>query len=253
MTDHPIIFSAPMVQALLAGRKTQTRRLLTKRNSHFDGGKWPNYLSEASFHWDRAWVDEGPSPAGNPGPYLKLPVDHLDEELINRVYAAVWPGDRLWVRESYQQWPPENLRAEADRPRLYRATDPEPPAMDIPSFAHHWQGKFRWRPSIHMPRWASRLTLTVTEVRLQRLQDISEADAREEGVDRQSRKVRQMWLFGADKAERDRIFLHACKWEFEDLWNSLHGPEAWDANPWVVALTFTVAHGNIDQIGGANG
>ena len=93
----------------------------------------------------------------------------------------------------------------------------------------------RWRPSIHMPRSASRLTLTVTEVRVQRLQDISEEDARAEGIEGEFLPWPQgYWTY--------RPY-------FAELWNSLHGPDAWDANPWVVALSFTVQHGNIDQIG----
>lgn len=207
MTDRPIIFSAPMVQALLAGRKTQTRRVLDNKRG-----------------------------------IMRERDDALD---CVRFYV----GDRLWVRESYQQWPPENLRADADRPRLYRATDPEPPAMDIPSFAHHWQGKFRWRPSIHMPRWASRLTLTFTDVRVQRLLDISEADAEAEGIER-LKSGRGFYDPTATKAA-----VHLGEWTstakqgFSRLWNSLHGDDAWDANPWVVALTFTVQRSNIDQLG----
>ena len=111
MADRPILFSAPMVRALLAGTKTQTRRLLTPRNTLFDGGRWPNYLAEHAFHWDRAWIDLGPSPAGNPGPYLKLPVTNIAmqpesrEETVHRVYPVTQPGDRLWVREGWYTVP----------------------------------------------------------------------------------------------------------------------------------------------------
>jgi hypothetical protein len=235
MTDRPIIFSAPMIRALLDGRKTQTRRQVTQRNTLFDGrdARWTNWLHESAFKWADAWVDPGPSPAGNPGPYLKLPViglacdpEYPQEETVHRIYPRIQPGCRLWVREAHA------LVGTVDPGwLLYRAdgyesecirhgfTRPFPPETAV-----------RWRPSIHMPRWASRLTLIVTDVRVQRLQDISEADAVAEGIDLPLK---------ADQPPTMR---------FQSLWNSLHGPEAWDANPWVVALTFDVHRGNIDAL-----
>jgi hypothetical protein len=142
-------------------------------------------------------------------------------------------------------------------------------AADFPQATAAWGP---WRPSIHMPRWASRLTLTVTGVRVQRLQEISEADARSEGASWRLgcsgflgkdagwsmdwSRVGEMSAFahrkpgGPAKApltEKD-ISLPDARMAFASYWNSLHGPDAWDANPWVVALTFTVQRGNIDQI-----
>ena len=149
MTDRPIIFSPTMVRALLAGRKTQTRRLAT-------------------------------SPL-----------------------ARCVPGDRLWVREGYAQH-----AAGFD----YRA--------DFAGFSQPAAGP--WRPSIHMPRWASRLTLHVEAVRVERLQDIREADAVAEGMNW------PVWRL------------------FQSVWNSLHGPDAWNENPHVVVLTFRVERANID-------
>lgn len=233
MADRPILFSAPMIRALLSGTKTQTRRLLTPRNTLFDGGRWPNYLAEHAFHWDRAWIDLGPSPAGNPGPYLKLPVTNIAmqpesrEETVHRVYPVTQPGDRLWVREAFVAGfdiADETGCPVGDRKAWYRATDaglswfdPDTEStLDNPP----------WKPSIHMPRWASRLTLTVTEVRVQRLQEISEADARAEGVTATDRST--------------------ARGVYSRLWDSLHGPDAWEANPWVVALSFDVRKGNID-------
>ncbi|HUV48247.1 MAG TPA: hypothetical protein VMX11_04645, partial [Actinomycetes bacterium] len=102
-------------------------------------------------------------------------------------------GDRLWVRETFAC--PETVR-------YYRADD----AGILPPGT-------KWTPSIHMPRWASRLSLTITDVRVQRLQDISEADAEAEGLD------------GRD--------LFACTWV------NLYGPKSWLTNPWVWAITFT--------------
>lgn len=249
MADRPILFSAPMIRALLAGTKTQTRRLLTPRNTLFDGGRWPNYLGEEAFHWGRAWIDPGPSPAGNPGPYLKLPVTNIAmqagsrEETVHRVYPVVQPGDRLWVRETF------SVTSDGCFPSYIRfRADPEG-TPGVPCHPDKRYGsRTEWRPSIHMPRWASRLTLTVTEVRVQRLQEISEADAVAEGYF--SAAVTPI----CDGPDCETDLARSCsrgacdvskRW-YADLWTSLHGPGSWEANPWVVALSFDVRKGNID-------
>lgn len=229
MTDKPIIFSAPMVRALLGGRKTQTRRVLNpqppaqpKANCHpankprHAAPYLDAYCGEPrtpqnprgqgrDWHW---WqVDDRPGPVACRSPYA--------------------PGNRLWVREAYDKI--------ASQPGavFYRA-DYE---------AKHGDGAgLGWAPSIHMPRWASRLTLAVTEVRVQRLQEISEADAKAEGSPSHDSSIWGMAGIFAPNHPGNHIAT------FRNLWNSLHGPDAWDANPWVVALTFTVQHGNIDAI-----
>jgi hypothetical protein len=191
MTDHLIIFSTPMVRALLreAERpgtgKTQTRRVLKAKS----GVIAARSVLQHGLHWmgieyDRSWP-------------LRLP------------YA---PGDRLYVRESH---------CVIDYRCRYRADEERFEPKDF---------GLRWRRSIHMPRWASRLTLTVTDVRVQRLQEISEADAVAEGYKQPPEGV---------------IGWPPVGW-FADLWNSLHGPGAWEANPWVAAYTFTVQRRNID-------
>lgn len=209
MADKPIIFSGPMVRALLEGRKTQTRRLLKL------AGRSPEYVGPAGCQDDPVcWGWEMPDLGG----YVTLEGDEKDHlpgwrngwRDWNGAYA---PGDRLYVREA---WAPYD-----DGDCLYRATVEDDTDYSLEDIA-----EIRWRPSIHMPRWASRLTLTVTDVRVQRVRDISNEDAVAEGC-------------------TDGVF----PWrEFCDLWNSLHGPDAWVRNSWVVALTFTVAHGNINQI-----
>ena len=132
-------------------------------------------------------------------------------------------GDRLWVREAF------TCEGQSEGEALYRATVDEDTGYYAEEIA-----EIRWRPSIHMPRWASRITLTVTDVRVQRLQDISEADAVAEGAD-----VAQLRMYPE--------LGNARHW-FRALWNDLHGADAWERNPWVVALTFTVQRGNIDQV-----
>ena len=160
-----------------------------------------------NWHW---WqIDDRPGPVA-----FRLP------------YAT---GDRLWVREAVcwvSRW---GWR--------YRADD------DDLSDKREAGEVGRWRPSIHMPRWASRLSLTVTEVRVQRLQEISEADAAAEGCEATGWRP----TYGnPDNAGFEESI--PAKDAFADLWNSLHGPGAWEANPWVAAYTFTVQRGNIDAI-----
>lgn len=176
--DRPIIFSAPMVRALLDGRKTMTRRKAWKKEGERGFVQW----------------GEGPSP-----------------------WQRVQPGDRLWVREACMSDP--------DRFTIYRADWERYNVCDT----------MRWRPSIHMPRWASRLTLTVTAVRVERLQEISCADAIAEGI----APAANSQTIDCDTPDpRD---------EFHALWDRLHGEGAWDANPEVVAITFAVRKGNIDD------
>jgi hypothetical protein len=135
-------------------------------------------------------------------------------------------GDRLWVREAHA------ISANPDRPPAYRAGHDEAraagPYVDV-----------KWRPSIHMPRWASRLTLIVESVKVERLQDISLQDVRREGCE-----VRQFWLFGADAEERQRIGAGV----FRALWESINGSDSWAGNPWVAAISFHVASANIEKL-----
>ena len=191
--ERPILFSGPMVRALLAGRKTQTRRVV-----RLDG-------NSDDFGFVR-WQDGYPDGA--------RPVFDICGEVFSRRCPYGQAGDRLWVRETWQCVSPGPLRdwpgIGDQRPRkvshlnrscvtIYRA-DGEMP------------GDERWQPSIHMPRWASRLTLEITGVRVERLHDISEADAIAEGCD------------SADG--------------FRELWGSINGDGAWDANPWVWVVVF---------------
>lgn len=222
MTDRPIIFSAPMVRALLDTRKTQTRRVLKPQPEPFEIA--PGQMCEVA-----AELIDGESV-----PRLRL------GRVLTTHKIPFAPGDRLYVREGHMlchafgqgrddgmRWGPwggmpTTISPDKTQVAYYRASfercDPH-----------------RWRPSIHMPRWASRLTLTVTDVRVQRLQEISRGDAMEEGCPFQN------MADGPDPRG----------W-FRDLWNSLRGPDAWDANPWVAALTFTVEHRNIDTQETAN-
>jgi hypothetical protein len=172
--EHPIIFSGPMVRALLEGRKSQTRRLAT-------------------------------SPL-----------------------RRVQPSDKLWVRESFHPW-----KGSASGKTIVYVADDE--WIDWGS-GERFHDKVWWlsrvTPSIHMPRWASRVTLDVTDVRVEPLQEISEADASAEGVG-------DPYLGSPFEEQATTI---SCRMQYRNLWKVLHGPLSWDANPLVVALTFTVEH-----------
>ena len=212
MADKPIIFSAPMVRALMDWRKTQTRRLMP--------------------HQETLKVAYSPIVSG-----IRI-FNYAGEEEISRPPYA--PGDRLWVREAFigpyayevNEYPPRDW---GNKPIWFPADGPVP---------DKFAGQFwhRARPSIHMPRWASRLTLTVTDVRVQRLQEISAADSIAEGV-----QCGTCEFMNTSACNGRGCFASIAA--FQALWNSLHGPHAWDANPWVAAYSFAVQHGNIDTQG----
>lgn len=221
MAVKPIIFSAPMVRALVAGRKTQTRRVL----KHQPQG-------ECSF-------------AG----FYSVPLScafqcRLQGEkklLTQRVPYA--PGDLLWVREA---WAPldacthndPGAKAMADR-GFYRADH----LVDCGDVS-------RWRPSIHMPRWASRLTLRVTHVRVQRVQEITPEDAEAEGLFRSAFASERAKECGCDWAWGDETRTGSQVSAFAALWSSINARRGfgWDTNPWVSATTFEVIRKNVDEV-----
>lgn len=220
MTDRPILFSAPMVRALLDGRKTQTRRVIKPT-------KKPLAEGQLLIRWGAQF--------GGQCERFELP------------YAI---GDRLYVKEAWRTWkdldhlpPIETLIHEA--PIFYE--------LDRDNCDRHG----RYRSARFMMRHMSRLTLTVTDVRVQRLQDISEADAIAEGCLYQASTDHGPLIncYGPDCPVQSAMScnLHGCwgiREQFADLWNSINGPDAWAANPWVVALTFDVHRCNIDTLKG---
>jgi len=210
MKDRPILFSAPMVRAILEGRKTMTRRVIKLKDltRHPDGDKW---------YKDRVWSWRVRSGAWT---------DHTHDSLLS-LCPHGQPGDRLWVRETWTYDNKEYVQTYKDEPWrgmpdigtaevYYRATERTPDAFP------------RWRPSIFMPRWASRITLEITNVRVERLNDISEEDAECEGISSS---------FGNWKNYTDQsVVCQTSKASFRTLWESINGPGSWDANPlvWVV-------------------
>jgi hypothetical protein len=195
VTDRGVIFSGPMIRRLLAGDKTQTRRLAT-------------------------------SP-------------------LRRVAA----GDRLWAREN---WRAEELPDGLDGVR-YQVDDAFAPIENTRDAADAWLAATRrpagrWRPSIHMPRWASRLTLIVDEVRFQAVGAISESDALAEGIVPDDKKG--FWVPGVEHPNKDFPWLSrsTAREMYAAFWDTLHGSGEWLTNPSVVALTFRVQFCNIDRL-----
>lgn len=241
MTDRPILFSAPMVRALLGGRKTQTRRVL----------KPQPYSAESLVSYDRnsgKWMSCEPSPATGG-------TRQMDPWRPLRIKI----GDRLWVREKFIPDPPSDDPCWDNHTCSYvefsgcgsRIAN-VPPALRGPAFCIYaadpkWSAgnDIDWRPSIHMPRWASRLTLIVTDVRVERMQAISEADAVAEGCFKGKASGRVFANEAAMHLGGDE-WANARDW-YADTWEAINGAGAWDANPWVAAYTFTVIPKNIDE------
>lgn len=199
MKTHPILFSGPMVRALLDGRKTQTRRLMKPPYGIFElvGGE------------------------------------------MKPLHTRVNPGDLLWVREAW------TTGAHLDQTKPVQI--PTTQSIGYPADEDGpWWG--RLRPSIHMPRWASRITLKVTDVRVQRLQNISEEDARAEGIEvMRSGPVVGYFIDSSDVAHE------SARSAFHTLWDSLNakrwdGAGSWARNPWLVAYSFEVIHSNVEGL-----
>lgn len=231
MPDKPIIFSAPMIRALLDGRKTQTRRVLNPQPEQNSAGLWV-YPPSTTKTTKRNWRG-----------FCQTDEDGLASFILSTPHAPYAPKERLWVRETwsgehvFRMIPPASRPVGVDlgegnaafRENIWYWADGNPEFGD-------WE---RLRSPIHMPRWASRMTLGVTEVRVQRLQEISEADAVSEGMV-------PVWPDGIP-IQHDGSGA-VCREAFCHLWNTIHGPDAWDENPWVCALTFNVHRCNIDQM-----
>jgi hypothetical protein len=236
MSDKPILFSAPMVRALLAGTKTQTRR-----GNHLERlrrfGPITEFGRSDTNGYDWHFRDKG----------MRWH-DLRHAELLN---ALPWQtGDRLWVRESWNWTSIKDLAPGETIGRTVEECCKANGGFACPcgdgivytatnANQHPEYGKALWKPSIHMPRWASRLTLTVTDVRVERLQDISREDAIAEGVQWQWRQRDEDGEYSVTGATNPVI-------AYRELWNAINGPGSWESNPWVAAYTFTVGLHNID-------
>ena len=203
MKERPILFSGPMVRALLDGSKTQTRRVLKVPHEN-PLGKWE------VLPW--GGPNGGRTRDGKTVPFQNVIGHTRTGEIIACPYGE--PGDRLWVREAH---------AVDGKKVFFRAAHEESegagPRVDI-----------RWRPSIHMPRWASRITLEITSVRVERLQDISDADCVAEGCGALPSAI------GCPMTSAPGETIPRAM--FRALWESINGHGSWAANPWVWRVEF---------------
>jgi hypothetical protein len=202
MKARPILFNGPMIRALLAGSKTQTRRVV--------------------------------KPQPNSGPNGEMVCLGGEEwGLLDGILSGDWrcpygrPGDLLWCRETWA-----HVHGITQRPAAIYRSDPMYDGCKPGDFP--WQ----WRPSIHMPRWASRITLEITDVAVDQVQEISGIDARREGVSVPAHIPHD----GAD--------LYWARREFRSLWDSINAARGfgWDANPWVWCLSFRLIEANVDDV-----
>lgn len=213
MKEIPILFSSAMVQAILAGRKTMTRRI-----------KGLNVLNE----WPSSWVHDGSKMYVNDKGQLMFRFwNSNDDRRIEIPCPYGKPGDILWVRETIYQNGELGLNYVADNEQI----DEEIIPVDHKPYRNY---AFCNIPCIHMPKWAARIWLEVTDIKVERLQDITEEDAIKEGVEELpfgfNIIVNQQYLYTGGTAKES----------FSLLWKEINGAESWDANPWVWCISFNV-------------
>lgn len=220
MRELPILMNGPMVRAVLEGRKTVTRRICRDQphvSAGTDGVAWPDGKGTDTITW-----------GGAPGCYLDRSPYHV--------------GDLLWVRETFLREPhPSDLGM--TREMIPHIWDMACAAAGTIHFradeSHDWvaDGR-RWTPSIHMPRWASRITLEVIGVRVELLQSISDEQCIAEGIER-DQTYPTLWRRGRLEGDQNTVNVTGFpKLAFRSIWEAINGPANWKANPWVWVVEF---------------
>jgi hypothetical protein len=266
MKEHGLLFKPPMVMARFYGDKCQTRRPITRHNTLMDGNGYIPYAGDGytweDFDMDKAWVDKGPSPAGNAGPYLKATY-RRGHQTTHRLYPRIQPGDTIWWKEKWQVsgWAFDAPRLEIHYPSTPRATktvvipeaaDPEGDIqnhlmlqctddalnhkLETDDDGHFITDEPMWkftrvRSSMLMYRWAARFVDHVIAVRPERLLSITDDDAQAEGVV----FIHGSWCVPGTKAIGNsprECFLH--------LFSSIHGPEVLTTNPWLWVYSMSI-------------
>ena len=224
MSEHPILFSGPMVRAILAGQKTMTRRVVDLKP--FD---------RCCASPRRVYVPHGPGSPECPPDwpcYLKVCYCESCDGGGGRIWPRYEVGDLLWVRETWAWVPRTAYRMSTGVVQTDDPTDPDMCAVYRAGWERCAPG--RWRPSIHMPRWASRLTLRVTDVRVGRVQEITEEGAILEGMTK-----RGFWWDAGPAWEGDGLG-ETAREAFAVTWDRLNSKRGhgWDVNPWVWVVSF---------------
>lgn len=237
MKERGMIFNGEMVHAILDGRKTQTRRIMKPQPEPCprEGHWWPSNVFKTMLHIEEE-MQNGKGGWGG---------------LVGDACPFGDVGDRIWVRETFSCIGNEdghpvdakgNLCSREEAQRIYRASAVQKPNnYGLWSSPDGFDFEGVWTPSIHMPRWASRILLEITHVRIERLNAISEEDAMREGIDADR--------LTESKDNYDCIADHnmtgrpSAKGYFSDLWQSIYGEESWAANPWVWVIEFKRVEG----------
>ena len=206
MKEIPILFSTPMVQAILAGRKKQTRRVAAVPvHDHYGTDIMDWGLSKHPYKKDGKWLYN-----------VQSDVDSYNTFELKAKYGQ--PGDLLWVRETWR-----GIEQDYGLPRYeYKATE----SINLTD---------KWKPSIHMPKEAARIWLQVTDIRVERLHDITEDDAIAEGVEKLGDFVFPYKHYASNTAS-----CVDAKTSFRTLWQEINGDESWEANPWLWVISFKV-------------
>jgi hypothetical protein len=241
--ERPILFSAPMVRAILDGSKTQTRRIVKRQPG-------PSCCIEEGYEGESPFVY---SQLGGYGPGYEV-----DETRTPCKCPFGAPGDRLWVREAFRQFDEQGVTPRecsssgeeewwSQQYVAYRATPRKglrvyPDRANVTfldestDLSHDSNLHGPWKPSIHMPRWASRIPLEIVSIRVERLNDISEEDAKAEGIEG---TWEHQYISQGVNASGKPI----ARVAFAALWGSINGPGSWDANPWVWVVEFKRVEG----------
>lgn len=237
MKYRPILFSGAMVRAILAGHKTQTRRVVKHKFDHLNREPW--------YATGRV-ISDLPT---QPGSWMEFRYRQQDQPGFDGSKASTLlpcpygqPGDRLWVRETFADLLGTGIEhrpfAASPIQRFAYAADTVPG-----SYGDECRKEYgiKWKPSIHMPRAASRITLEITGVRVERLQDISDRgpqnDCTAEGVFHSGMRVPTYGQWHGDGARSSE------KWMYKKLWESINGQGSWEANPWVWVIEFRRVEG----------
>jgi len=262
MKDKPILFSAPMVQALLDGRKTQTRRILKGTTEH--KGQYSSAYIEAYKNrdgwkkicpygkpgdllwvreswrigaWRSEWIDTNTrymSEGAQMAERHKIAVDYrASPEIVRTPWNTIW-GESKIIDQSWEDCKKSGLQPDDDGYTW-----------------EHGKSPCRWRSSIHMFKWASRLTLEITNIRVERLQNIKHGDAIAEGIYCYEHNWHESEYYLADWAyEPYDGFGHRwseADYAYRALWESINGKDSWESNPWLWVIEFKVHKQNIDE------